>query len=210
MSEVWIKPGSKIKPIKETESEEGFEYPSSKFYVRLGNYLEQLFGADVRNQRILDLACGTGGGVLYLRDKYGIDARGIDLNITKHWREGDWIRKNQHFERIKDLHQSGLLIEDGLDSVDRYFQPNEFDALTCVYFSHFEGEEQDITNSQKNTAEKLGEILKKKGFQLQVMMDSSGGPCCDINILDLLLHIPYDNSEYAMGGLWTLIGQKTN
>lgn len=210
MNEVWIKSGSNIRPVEETEDESRFEYPSSEYYVRLGNYLNQLFGVNMKNKKILDLACGTGGGVLYLRDRYGIDAIGIDLDLTRHWERPDWARKNQHFERINELYRLGVLIEDDVANVDQHFQANGFDALTCVYFSHFEAKKTNVVNSQKNTTKKLDEILKEGGFQLQIMMDSSSGPSCSIDIIDLLLHIPHDNSEYGRGVLWTLIGQKTN
>lgn len=40
---------------------------------------ELIGGADLRNQRVLDVGCGRGGAVLLLADFYGAEALGVDL-----------------------------------------------------------------------------------------------------------------------------------
>ena len=170
----------KLKEVEGKLFPKGYAYPFWNRYPHLAQILHQLYDGQVQGIKVLDLACGVGGGVRYLRKEFGIDAFGMDANLEESLREEDESKDSKYTRELRDLMQKGITINDSVENVDVYFNENSFDVFSIVYFGGFPILSKNVRNTNRTVKEKLSSILKPNGYQIKVREDDEWHPCWNI------------------------------
>ncbi len=158
------------KPVFSHEVE--YDYPASYNYIALGEYLNQVYGDELEGKLIVDAGCNVGGGVLYLREKFGVDARGIDPVLEGMDNQSfiDEIESRysfaseRHYEDINKLLDAGILIGGFYQSIPKFFVDDSIDALCFVMWTNEDGAMPVGEN-------RLSRAVKDKGYIFQIKND---------------------------------------
>ncbi len=149
---------------------------ASRYYIHLGKYLEPLFRDSLHSITILDVGCGSGTGLLYLKDRYGLDFYGIDPDIDELLRINQYSTEPPQWwnvgdgeirERLIDLRSNGKLINDYWGNVIKYnkdIPDGSIDAIVNVYSVGMENHEVNPTVDIAY----IRKILKEPGYFLTV------------------------------------------
>lgn len=146
-------------------------------YPDLAQILHQIYDGHVQGLKVLDLACGDGCGVRYLRNEFGIDAWGIDIKLKKHLLELDFDNPGVSRD-LWDLVNNGITINDSVENVDVYFGKNSFDVFSIVFFGGCGSWilSNNVRNPDRTVKEKLSSILKPDGYQIKVREEDMWHP----------------------------------
>jgi len=116
------------------------------------------------------MCCGYGGGVLYLIEKFGVDAYGIDVRLSELLKRRGKDGMESYSKQLEELHAKGILINDLVQNVDQYFKEDQFDAISCAYFGGKKYKKVALDKKQ-SSEEKVARIFKDKGYLFYVDMD---------------------------------------